>query len=155
MVSDPSILDSGNRREFETGAVRDMGEGKGRCDLLPLDVLYPEGGASMLIYLQRYQEMKDWKILRLAFQYFCKEELCIEYQTALLELAIHFEEGAKKYGENNWQKGLPEWCYLDSAIRHYFKWQRGDKDERHDRAVLWNLACLMWTIKHKEKEGEE
>lgn len=31
-----SILkDSGNRREFETGAVRDMAEGKGRFDLLP------------------------------------------------------------------------------------------------------------------------
>lgn len=29
------ILDSGNRREFETGAVRDMQEGKGRMDLLP------------------------------------------------------------------------------------------------------------------------
>ena len=63
-----------------------------------------------------------------------------------------FEDGAKKYGENNWQKGIPEWCYIDSAIRHYLKWERGDKDERHDRAVLWNLACLMWTIKHKDGE---
>ena len=33
------IKDSGNRREFSTGAVRDMAEGKGRCDLLPLDVI--------------------------------------------------------------------------------------------------------------------
>ena len=38
------------------------------------------------------------------------------------------------------------------AIRHYLKWERGDKDERHDRAVLWNLACLVWTIKHKDGE---
>lgn len=29
------IKDSGNRREFSTGAVRDMAEGKGRMDLLP------------------------------------------------------------------------------------------------------------------------
>lgn len=29
------LKDSGNRRKFETGAVRDMQEGKGRCDLLP------------------------------------------------------------------------------------------------------------------------
>ena len=29
------ILDSGQRREFDTGAVRDMAEGKGRMDLLP------------------------------------------------------------------------------------------------------------------------
>ena len=33
------IQDSGNRREFDTGAVRDIAEGKGRCDLLPLDVV--------------------------------------------------------------------------------------------------------------------
>lgn len=29
------IKDSGNRREFSTGAVRDIQEGKGRMDLLP------------------------------------------------------------------------------------------------------------------------
>ena len=153
MAIDPMIiLDSGNRREFESGAVRDMAEGKGRCDLLPLDVLYPEGGSDVLRYLQRYQETKDSKNLSFAFHRFYKDFLHIDHSTALLELAIHYEQGAEKYGENNWQKGLPKWCYLDSAIRHYLKWKRGDKDERHDRAVLWNLACLMWTIKHKEGE---
>lgn len=33
------IKDSGERRVFETGAVRDITEDKGRCDLLPLDVV--------------------------------------------------------------------------------------------------------------------
>lgn len=33
--SKPVIKDSGERREFETGAVRDMASGKGRMDLLP------------------------------------------------------------------------------------------------------------------------
>ena len=28
------ILDSGNRREFESGAVRDMAKGKGRCHIV-------------------------------------------------------------------------------------------------------------------------
>jgi hypothetical protein len=32
---DMEIKDSGNRREFNSGAVRDMAEGKGRMDLLP------------------------------------------------------------------------------------------------------------------------
>jgi hypothetical protein len=32
------IKDSGERRTFESGAVRDVAEGKGRCDLLPLDI---------------------------------------------------------------------------------------------------------------------
>lgn len=34
-LPDTPIKDSGTRREFETGAVRDMSEGKGRFDLLP------------------------------------------------------------------------------------------------------------------------
>jgi hypothetical protein len=34
-----AILDSGARREFGTGAVRDIAEGKGRMDLVPLDVV--------------------------------------------------------------------------------------------------------------------
>lgn len=34
-VSNYEVKDSGTRREFGTGAVRDMAEGKGRCDLLP------------------------------------------------------------------------------------------------------------------------
>ena len=33
------IQDSGNRTSFESGAVRDIQRGKGRCDLLPLDVI--------------------------------------------------------------------------------------------------------------------
>ena len=33
------LPDSGERREFQTGAVRDIAQGKGRCDLLPLGVL--------------------------------------------------------------------------------------------------------------------
>jgi hypothetical protein len=33
------IVDSGERTEFKSGAVRDMHEGKGRCDLLPMCVL--------------------------------------------------------------------------------------------------------------------
>ena len=33
------ILDSGNRTEFSTGALRDMHTGKGRMDLLPMTAL--------------------------------------------------------------------------------------------------------------------
>jgi hypothetical protein len=34
-LAPPQILDSGNRREFETGAKRDISDDKGRFDLLP------------------------------------------------------------------------------------------------------------------------
>ena len=63
----------------------------------------------------------------------------------LLEVSKHFEDGCKKYGENNWKKGIPVSRYIDSAARHYLKWCRGDQDEPHDRAVCWNLMCAVWT----------
>lgn len=149
----PHILDSGARREFGTGAVRDIQEGKGRCDLLPLDVvssIYIDNEAIGTIFDSIEEFKSDGCVGHLfnALDIFTKYHVgCDEYM--LLEVSIHFEEGAKKYGENNWQKGIPVHCYIDSAVRHYLKFLRGDKDEPHDRAFCWNIMCAIWTCKHK------
>ena len=63
----------------------------------------------------------------------------------LLEVAKHYEEGAKKYDERNWEKGISLHCYIDSGVRHYLKWLRGDGDEPHDRAFVWNMLGAIWT----------
>ena len=65
------------------------------------------------------------------------------------ELSIHYEDGARKYEPNNWKKGLPVHCFIDSGLRHYFKWLRGDEDEPHDRAFVWNLVGAIWTMENK------
>lgn len=150
------ILDSGNRREFETGAVRDIQEGKGRCDLLPLDVvselLHIFGGeylhipATVMAHIDDFINTGDTFHLFLAIK-FSKLFDC-KTGTLLLEVSKHFEDGCKKYGENNWKKGIPVKCYIDSAVRHYLKHVRGDKDEPHDRAFCWNILCAIWTCKH-------
>ena len=142
------ILDSGNRREFDTGAVRDIQEGKGRCDLLPLRVvntLYP--GEFIPGLLAAFVEDQDTAHLYEALRCFAVTAFG-GMETMLLEVSVHFEEGAKKYGENNWQKGLPVNCYVDSAARHWLKWRRSDQDERHDRALAWNLMCCIWEVDH-------
>ena len=54
-----TILDSGNRREFESGAVRDIQEGKGRCDLMPLDVVANVIGSPVLSYISMFQEKEQ------------------------------------------------------------------------------------------------
>lgn len=95
------IKDSGNRREFESGAVRDIQEGKGRMDLLPA--------------------------------------------CAIIRLSKHFENGAKKYEERNWEKGIPTHSFIDSAIRHLMKYLDGATDEDHLCAAAWNCMCCMWT----------
>lgn len=94
------LKDSGNRREFETGAVRDMQEGKGRCDLLPA--------------------------------------------CALIRLSKHYEAGAVKYEDRNWEKGIPISVMVDSAMRHLLKYMDGQTDEDHLVAVAWNILGAMW-----------
>ena len=147
------IKDSGERREFETGAVRDIQEGKGRCDLMPLDVVAEYlafNGATdpVLMNIYQFQQTKDVEYLYVALEHFNNMHWK-NNKTMILEVAVHFEEGAKKYGEYNWQKGIPVHCYIDSAVRHYLEWSRGDKDESHDRAFVWNILCCAWTAKHE------
>lgn len=146
------IKDSGDRTEFESGAVRDCAEGKGRCDLVPIKAFYEMTGCSddILSKIGWFQEEKDPCILQIIFNEFAEIYFKSKYD-AFLELAIHFEEGAKKYSDNNWKKGIPVERYLDSAVRHYCKFKRGDIDERHDRAFLWNILCCYWTMTYKEE----
>lgn len=156
----PHILDSGDRTEFSTGAVRDMREGKGRCDLMPLDVVASYTNDVILRSLDRFQQCSDVNYLYRCLDYFSKywddgktkdgaEAISVQRTcTMLLEVAKHFEEGAVKYGDNNWRKGIPVRCYIDSAIRHYLKFLRGDKDEPHNRAFCWNIMCAIWTCEH-------
>ena len=63
----------------------------------------------------------------------------------LYRLARHFEEGAKKYGDNNWQRGQNLSRYMDSCMRHINKHRAGDRDEDHLIAAVWNLLAYMWT----------
>ena len=140
------IKDSGDRRQFDTGAVRDMQEGKGRCDLIPVQVLAKLfDNNSVLFNLAQYLTEQDTQYLYKVLHSFGNMAYG-NRETMMLEVAKHFEEGAKKYGENNWQKGLPPSCYIDSAIRHYMKWRRGDDDEPHDRAFVWNIMCCIWEV---------
>lgn len=89
------IKDSGQRREFESGAVRDCAEGKGDMFSLP--------------------------------------------PAALLRLSKHYELGAKKYTRLNYMKGIPVSAFMDSALRHIFKYLDGWDDEDHLSAAAFNI----------------
>lgn len=154
------IKDSGERRQFFDAdgnpmAVRDIQEGKGRCDLLPLDVItriFPmqHNRHRVIVYINDFMNTSSTSSLVNALDWFCRiHQPTWNIPTMLLEVSKHFEEGAKKYGEYNWQKGIPTHCYIDSAVRHYLKWLRGDEDEPHDRAFVWNILCCIWTCIHK------
>lgn len=142
------IKDSGNRTEFETGAVRDIQEGKGRCDLLPLGEVANLMQSNEIGEIELFRVTGDKVHLQRSLDMFLFTSHFSCIAEMILEVAKHFEEGCRKYGENNWKKGIPISRYVDSGIRHYLKLKMGMVDERHDRAFVWNILCAMWTYEN-------
>ncbi len=95
------LPDSGERSEFDTGAVRDAMRGKGMPSCIPTG--------------------------------------------ALRAVARRFEDGATKYGRDNWCKGIPLSRYVDSLYRHLWSYMDGDTSEDHGGAIIWNAMCLVET----------
>jgi hypothetical protein len=63
----------------------------------------------------------------------------------LHRLAMHYANGAKKYGDRNWEKGQPLSRYIESAERHLFKMKLGYTDEDHESALVWNILGYIHT----------
>jgi len=153
MEENNMIQDSGKRKEFESGAVRDIADGKGRCDLLPLkqiaNILEEDGyKVPELRYISEFIYTKDSKCLHDAIIIFLEDMYSTDFN-AIFDLSKHYEEGAAKYDERNWEKGIPVHCFIDSAIRHFLKVLRNDSDEDHKAAFLWNMFGAWWTMDNK------
>jgi hypothetical protein len=58
-------------------------------------------------------------------------------------LAGTYAEGAKKYDDHNWRKGMPFSATANHAIRHVYKWLAGLTDEDHLAHAAWGLFALM------------
>lgn len=69
----------------------------------------------------------------------------------LRRLAKHYENGAKKYGDRNWEKGQPLSRYLDSCLRHLIGVLEGLEDEDHASAVAWNIFAYVATCQWIEE----
>ena len=93
------IQDSGKRREYESGAVRDIQEGKGRCDLMPLDVVgmifqrtaaFNAEEREILYNIQRYIDDNDVCWLCDAIISFLNVSDFNGYVDMILETSKHF-----------------------------------------------------------------
>lgn len=51
--------------------------------------------------------------------------------------------GAEKYGDKNWELGMPVTRFLESGLRHFYQLLEGDTSEDHAAAVLFNIAAVM------------
>lgn len=71
---------------------------------------------------------------------------------ALSRLAQHMSNGAKKYGDRNWEKGIPTSRCLASAMRHLYSWVTGDRSEDHLSAILFNVMAIIHWEETKNKD---
>lgn len=157
-MNNQKVQDSGNRVTFEGGGQKDYFVGKGRCDLIPLEVFCQHGPFENPILCRigefiRANKAPSNKANRLSLLYdIMNRFVCdsgVTNADMLLELSLHYEAGAQKYSDRNWEQGIPTSSLINSAIRHYCKYMRGDKDEPHHRAFLWNLLGCAWMLTYR------
>ncbi|NTW21750.1 MAG: hypothetical protein HGA42_20235 [Nostocales cyanobacterium W4_Combined_metabat2_030] len=74
---------------------------------------------------------------------------------ALTRLSKWYELGAQKYGDRNWEKGMPYSRYTASMFRHVIAWMKGDKSEDHLSAIAWNALAIMHHQELKESEWDD
>jgi hypothetical protein len=65
---------------------------------------------------------------------------------AMRALAETCAEGAARYGDANWEKGMPVHDLLNHAIRHIFEFLGGDRSERHLPHAMWNLGAAIHSL---------
>lgn len=63
----------------------------------------------------------------------------------LERIAKIFEAGSTKYGERNWERGIPMKNFINSGIRHLTKAASGRTDEDHLAMAAWNILCALAT----------
>ena len=142
--------DSGARQQFDSGMVRDTQDGKNRLDLaldgpLPL-ALFVDGPKSDAIsaFIAWYTNARENFVDMEAAVRVVK--LVANYEGGISELfsryAALMTRGAVKYSARNWMQadGQAEYeRFVSSACRHFFQWVKGDRDEDHAAAVIFNL----------------
>lgn len=161
-----------------TGGLRDINPENGRCDLLPASAINQYMSNTGLItrpqdskrpslvtafhYIMQFMDWGDKQFLNEALTciqtyHWYKDKTYSEgspikqdliFAKAMMDLSVHYKNGALKYAERNWEKGLPVHSFIDSAIRHLCKEMLGWDDEPHDIAVMWNLYGAIWTLQH-------
>jgi hypothetical protein len=61
----------------------------------------------------------------------------------LREVARTCAEGAAKYGDWNWEKGMPVHDLLNHAIAHLYQFLSGDRNEPHLGHAAWNVLAAI------------
>lgn len=156
-----TIKTSGKMEDFGSGAKRDARDGKGRYDLISCHALMTLASERVDVTLGGQSEhiwravisLAQWGLTRYsltlthALDSLCRaviDEQAVEPETGMFyPLASRLEEGAKHYGERNWQNGMPLSHLYDSTMRHLDQLLSGLADENHLGAAMFGVMALL------------
>lgn len=62
-------------------------------------------------------------------------------------LARTYAEGAQKFGEFNWENGMPAVDLINHALRHLFVFLSGSRDEDDLGHAAWNIIGAIHSLK--------
>lgn len=71
----------------------------------------------------------------------------IDGEPLIFGVAKAYQEGASRYGNWNWERGMPADSILNHAVRHIFLAIRGDTDEDHCGHAGWGLLAAYHSLK--------
>jgi len=73
----------------------------------------------------------------------------------LQALAQTYAEGAQKFGDFNWENGMPAGDLLNHAIAHIYMWLGGDRAEDHLGHAAWNVLGAIHSVKQWPELNEK
>lgn len=135
----PVIKDSGKQREFGTGAIRDFAEGKGRCDLLPLEEvaeLLPSDTIKHLAQLSK--EPTNVNHIYAALRSFA-DEIKLPLETLMIEASKQYEGGATVH--NSKGKGWENVIVFDDSDGSFPSREDLSFDEFEEERRIHYVAC--------------
>jgi hypothetical protein len=77
--------------------------------------------------------------------------------SSLKAISDIFKEGEKKYGKDNWKKGVNDKDYQierwNHAVNHLMLFKEGDTSEKHLAKVAWFCITQLW-LEQEEKSNQ-
>lgn len=157
-----TIKTSGQNDQFASGAKRDAREGKGRYDLISchalealaryqLDSVHAKSSPRIRAGWHAVGNLARWGRSRLPealssaldWLWYLSWHSHIGDAGCLFPLASRLEEGAKHYGDRNWQNGMSLSGLYDSTMRHLDQLVSERTDENHLGAAMFGVAALL------------
>lgn len=136
------VKDSGVREEYANGFVRDTEDGKE-------DFTRLFGDPAIHAQISRNPGLLD---------FLATNGAALIPHELLIRWAEHMHKGARKYGEDNWRQARGTVAvarFARSFCRHAVQWLRGDRDEDHAVAIMFNVAARELTPSDEEVTESE